>query len=151
MKKTFKASKHDPYNGLLYFQYFFRASANCHHRRRRRLSRIRPLGVYRFRIYFSETYESVGQLVGLLGRGIGPEHRNVDTHPCLEWDSNTRSQCWSGLRQCVPGTTLHPIPVGSILILSSYLHLGLRNGFSTTILYVFLTHVYYIPCPSYSP
>jgi hypothetical protein len=36
------------------------------------LSRIRPLGVLRFRIYFSETYESIGQLVGPPGRGIGP-------------------------------------------------------------------------------
>jgi hypothetical protein len=25
-----------------------------------------------FRIYFSETYESIVQLVGLFGRGIGP-------------------------------------------------------------------------------
>jgi hypothetical protein len=35
-------------------------------------SRIRPLGLFRFRIYFSEAYESIGQLVGLLGRGISP-------------------------------------------------------------------------------
>jgi hypothetical protein len=45
--------------------------------------------------------------VGLLGRGISPsqslylhtgQHRhriNVHRHPCLEWDSNPRSQCWS--------------------------------------------------------
>jgi hypothetical protein len=41
-------------------------------RRRCRLSRIRPLGLFRFRAYFSETYGSIGSLVGLLGRGIGP-------------------------------------------------------------------------------
>jgi len=44
-------------------------------------------------------------LVGLLGQGISPtqglylyteQHKNADTHPCLEWDSNPRSQCSSG-------------------------------------------------------
>jgi len=35
-------------------------------------SRIRPLGLFWFRIYFSETYVSIGQLVGLFGRGNGP-------------------------------------------------------------------------------
>jgi hypothetical protein len=40
-----------------------------HHRR---LSRTRHLGLFRFWIYFSEIYGPIGQLVGLLGRGIGP-------------------------------------------------------------------------------
>jgi hypothetical protein len=45
---------------------FWLATFNhCH-----RLSRIRPLGVFRFRILFSETYESIGQLVGLLVRMV---------------------------------------------------------------------------------
>jgi hypothetical protein len=67
------------------------------------LSRIRPHGLFRFRIYFSETFESIGQVIGLLGRGIGPTHglsiyiqdnttqKNAGTHPCLEWDSKPRS------------------------------------------------------------
>jgi hypothetical protein len=53
-----------------------------------------------------------GQLVGLLGRGIIPTQgiyntiqKNADTHPCLEWDSNPRSQCSSGRRQYVIQTT----------------------------------------------
>jgi hypothetical protein len=28
--------------------------------------------------------------------------KNADAHPCLEWDSKTRSQCSSGRRQYVP-------------------------------------------------
>jgi hypothetical protein len=58
-----------------------------------------------------------GQLVGLLRRGIGPtqglylhgttQHRKfADTHPCLEWDSNPRSQCSSGRGQYVPQISL---------------------------------------------
>jgi hypothetical protein len=53
-------------------------------------SRISPLGLFRFRILFFETYEFIGQLVGLLGRGIGPmqglylhrttQHRKTWTH-----------------------------------------------------------------------
>jgi hypothetical protein len=53
----------------------------------------------------------VTQSVGLLGRGISPsqgsylhtgqhKHRiNANRHPCLEWDSNPRSQCLSGRRR----------------------------------------------------
>jgi len=51
-------------------------------------------------------------LVGLLGRGsarrkastyTGQQNtKNTDTHPCLELDSNPRSQCSSGVRQNVP-------------------------------------------------
>jgi hypothetical protein len=53
-------------------------------------------------------------LVGLLGRGISPAprplsthrttqtHRNADTHPCPEQDSNLRSQCSSGRRPYLP-------------------------------------------------
>jgi hypothetical protein len=37
----------------------------------RRLSGIRPLGLFRFQNLFSENYESTGQVVGLLGRVIG--------------------------------------------------------------------------------
>jgi hypothetical protein len=44
------------------------------------ISRIRPLGLFRFRIYFSETYESTGQLVGLLGPGDRPNARPLPTH-----------------------------------------------------------------------
>jgi len=45
-----------------------------HHRRRRRRPppRIRLLGLFRFRNYFSETSEPSGQLVGPLGREISP-------------------------------------------------------------------------------
>jgi hypothetical protein len=43
-----------------------------HHHNHHHLSRIRPLGLFRFRIYFSETYKSIRQLVGILGRGISP-------------------------------------------------------------------------------
>jgi hypothetical protein len=30
--------------------------------------------------------------------------KNANTHPCLDWDSNPRSQCSSGRRQYVPQT-----------------------------------------------
>jgi hypothetical protein len=55
--------------------------------------------------------ESYTQSAGLLGRGISPsqgrylhtqqhKHRiNAHKHPCLEWDSNPRSQCSSWRRQ----------------------------------------------------
>jgi hypothetical protein len=55
-----------------------------------RLLRIRPLGLFRFQNLFSETYESIGQMVGLLGRVIGStqgpylhrttQHRKTRTH-----------------------------------------------------------------------
>jgi hypothetical protein len=53
-------------------------------------------------------------LVGFLGRGISPaprplptqdnttQHRETDTHPRPEQDSNLRSQCSSGRRQYLP-------------------------------------------------
>jgi hypothetical protein len=88
-----------------------------HHHHHSRLSRIRPLGLLRFRILFSETYESLGQLVGLFGGGGGTVRRkaptytqdnttqkNADTLPCLEWDSNPRSQCSSDRREYVRQT-----------------------------------------------
>jgi hypothetical protein len=60
------------------------------HHRRRRLSSIRPLGLFRIQNLFFITYESIGQLVWLLGRGIGPtqglylhrttQHRKMPTH-----------------------------------------------------------------------
>jgi len=54
------------------------ASSLYLHRHRRRLSRIRPLGLFRFRIYyFLETYESIGQMVGLFGGGSA--RRKVST------------------------------------------------------------------------
>jgi hypothetical protein len=51
------------------------------------------------------------QSVGLLGRGISSsqgrylQHRhgiNADKHPCVEWDSNPRSQRSSERRQFMP-------------------------------------------------
>jgi hypothetical protein len=54
------------------------------------------------------------QSVGLLERGISPsqgrylqtenhKHRiNARRHPFLEWDSNPRSQCFSGRRHFMP-------------------------------------------------
>jgi hypothetical protein len=54
------------------------------------------------------------QSIGLLTRGISPsqgrylhteqqKHRiNARRHPCLEWDSNPRSQCSSGRRKFMP-------------------------------------------------
>jgi hypothetical protein len=80
-----------------------------HHRRRRRrrLSRIRLFDLFRFRIYFSETYESVW-IVGRIpwtedqpdARSLPTQantiKKNADTHPCLQWDSNPRSEFeWS--------------------------------------------------------
>jgi hypothetical protein len=56
------------------------------------------------------------QSVGLAGKGISPsqgrylhteqhKHRiNAYRHPCLEWDSNPRSQRWSEVRQFMPYT-----------------------------------------------
>jgi len=37
-----------------------------------RLSRIRPLGFFRFKIYFLKFTNPFGQLIGLLGRGMSP-------------------------------------------------------------------------------
>jgi hypothetical protein len=84
-----------------------------HHRRRRRLSRIRPHGLLLFRIYFSETYEFILTFGRTPWTGDRPDarplptqdnttHKNADTHPCLEWDSNTRYRCSSGRRQYLP-------------------------------------------------
>jgi hypothetical protein len=54
------------------------------------------------------------QSVGLLGQGISPsqglylqteqhKHRiKAHRHPCLEWDSNPRSQCSRGRRRFMP-------------------------------------------------
>jgi hypothetical protein len=59
---------------------------------------------------------SFPQSVGLLGRGISPsqgrylhteqhKHRiNAHIHPCLEWNSNPRSQCLSVRRRFIPQT-----------------------------------------------
>jgi hypothetical protein len=56
---------------------------------------------------FHFSFLTLRQSVGLLGRGIRSsqgcylhKHRiNVDIHPCLEWDSNLRSQYSSERRQ----------------------------------------------------
>jgi len=61
----------------------------------------------------SESYDPIfGHLVGLLGRGISRRKatiytgkhytENEDTHPCLERDSKSRSQCSSGQRPYAP-------------------------------------------------
>jgi hypothetical protein len=42
-----------------------------HHHHRRLVLRIRLLGLFRFKIYFLKCMNLFGQLVGLLGRGIG--------------------------------------------------------------------------------
>jgi len=66
-----------------------------------------------FRTYFSEIYKSIWTLGSILWTGDQPDarplptqddtpHKNADTHPCLEWDPNPRSQCSSGRRQYVP-------------------------------------------------
>jgi hypothetical protein len=81
------------------------------------------LCLFRFRI-----------LVGLLWRVIGPsqdlclhrtaQHRkNADIHPCLERDSNPRSQCSSGRKQYVPQTARL---LGPAILKSVYLLLGLK-------------------------
>jgi hypothetical protein len=68
-----------------------------------------PWPLVQFRNHFSQT-------VGLLGREISPsqgrflntgqhKHRiNAYLHPCLEWDSNPRSQRPSGRKQFMPYT-----------------------------------------------
>jgi hypothetical protein len=88
-----------------------------HHRRRRRrrLSRIRPLDLFRFRIYFLKLMSLFRHLVGLLGWGSARHKLSIYTGQhntekrghtsCLEWDSNKQSQCSSGRRQYVPQTT----------------------------------------------
>jgi hypothetical protein len=61
---------------------------------------------------FHFNFSIIRQSVGFHGRGISPsqgrylhKHRlNVDIHPCLEWDSNRRSQCSSKRRQFKPRT-----------------------------------------------
>jgi hypothetical protein len=45
---------------------------NHHRHHHYRFSRIRPLGLFRLRIYFLELMNLCGHLVGLLGRGISP-------------------------------------------------------------------------------
>jgi hypothetical protein len=73
------------------------------------------LGLFRFRILTSEIYESIRTFGRTPGMGDRPDARplptqdnttqkNADTLPCLEWDSNPRSQCSSGRRQYVPQT-----------------------------------------------
>jgi hypothetical protein len=65
--------------------------------------------------FVSLQFLNLGQSTGLLARGsarrkaatyIGQhKHRiNADRHPCLEYDSNPRSQCSSERRQFMPQT-----------------------------------------------
>jgi hypothetical protein len=51
--------------------------------------------VFQFRIT-SEIVNQFRHLVALLRRGISTTQKDADTHPCLEQDSNQRSQCSSG-------------------------------------------------------
>jgi hypothetical protein len=65
---------------------------------------VRPWLLYLVLDFFTQS-------IGLLGRGISPlqgrylhtgqhKHRiNAHRYPCLEWDSNSRSQCLSERRQ----------------------------------------------------
>jgi len=66
-----------------------------------------------FRFRTSELTNLFGHSVGLLGRGISPTQgllstqdntiqKIVETHLCLEQDSNPRSQCSGDRRQYVP-------------------------------------------------
>jgi hypothetical protein len=60
--------------------------------------------------FVSLQFLNLRQSVGLLGRGISPSQRsylykhriNTDKYPCLEWDSNSRSQRSSGRRRFMP-------------------------------------------------
>jgi hypothetical protein len=73
-----------------------------------------PYAFYRRRIFLFYLWILFRHLVGLLGRGISPAsrplaihgttqtHRNADTHPYPEEDSNLRSQCSSGRREYMP-------------------------------------------------
>jgi hypothetical protein len=71
---------------------------------------------------------SYTQSAGLLGRGISPSqgrylqkgqhkhNKRTNRHPCLEWDSNPRSQCLSGRRQFMPETARPLWSVQDIII-----------------------------------
>jgi len=76
------------------------------------LKRIRPLGLFRFRIYFLKRTNLLDSWQDFLDGGSARRkastytqgnttQKNADTHPCLEWVSNPRSQCSSGRRQYV--------------------------------------------------
>jgi hypothetical protein len=60
------------------------------------------------------------------------KHRNSHRHPCLEWDSNLRSQCSSERRQFIPSTAL---PLWSA---SSYLRCAILSilNVSKTMVYM---------------
>jgi hypothetical protein len=65
--------------------------------------------------FISFQFLNLRQSIALLGQGISPPqgcylHRTTQTqnkckHPCLEWDSNPRSQCSSRRRHFMPQTT----------------------------------------------
>jgi hypothetical protein len=48
--------------------------------------------------FVSLQFLNIAHSVGLLGRRISPSQGPylTQTHPCLEWESNPRSQCSSG-------------------------------------------------------
>jgi hypothetical protein len=62
------------------------------------------------KLFISLQFLNLGQSAVIIGWGISPsqgrylhKHRiNADKHPCLEWDSNPRSQCSRGRRQFMP-------------------------------------------------
>jgi hypothetical protein len=107
-----------------------------HHHHHDRLSRIRPLGLFLFQNLFSETY---GELVGLLGRGIGPTqglYLQTGQH-----NTEKRGHIFMplvGFELMIPvferlnTTCLRPLGhwdrLRSILILLSHLSLGLPHG-----------------------
>jgi hypothetical protein len=68
---------------------------------------IRPLGLFQSRIYFL-----------MLWTGDRPDAKIAEIDPCLEWDSNPRSQCPSGRRQYVLQTARPLGPAGLLLISS---------------------------------
>jgi hypothetical protein len=62
--------------------------------------------MFRFRTCFLKLLNLFRHFLGLLGREISPTYtgQHTHTHPCLERDSNPRSQCSSGRREYVPQT-----------------------------------------------
>jgi hypothetical protein len=69
------------------------------------------LACFDFRTYFSETYKSIWRVIRTPWTGNRPDTKPLPTqdsakhtHPCLERDSNPRSQCSSDRRQYVPQT-----------------------------------------------
>jgi hypothetical protein len=77
--------------------------------------RVGHHGLFRFRILTSDIYDSIWTFGRIPWTGDRPiarplptqdntTQKNADTHPSLERDSNSRSQCSSDRRQYVPQT-----------------------------------------------